>query len=83
MTISRNYSLEQAADILGCAPRYLEDNLRKLPHQKIGAAVAFDDDELAEIKDMHRVRPTAAPAQAPVVKALSQIQPVRRSRKTG
>ena len=58
--IAPNYSLEKAAELLGCYPRYLEDNLSRLPHQKIGAAVAFDDDEIAAIKDMHRVRPELA-----------------------
>lgn len=80
--IAPNYSLEQAAEILGCYPRYLEDNLSRLPHQKIGAAVAFDDDELAAIKNMHRVRPelaavqTSEPAATP---ALATIRPKRRT----
>ena len=42
----QNYSLEEAAKILRCRLSYLKDNLSRLPHQKIGVAVAFDDDEL-------------------------------------
>lgn len=52
----RNYSIEEVAGILGCYVGYLRDNLSRLPHQKIGIAVAFDEDEIRQIKDMHRVR---------------------------
>ncbi|MFC8276292.1 hypothetical protein ACFUJR_27925 [Streptomyces sp. NPDC057271] len=74
MSVTRNYSIDEAADILRCKPRFLEDNLARLPHQKIGASVAFDDDELAAIKDMHRVRPRAA-AEGIAPRSLAQIRP--------
>ncbi|MGW4852195.1 hypothetical protein ACWEPZ_13320 [Streptomyces sp. NPDC004288] len=73
MSFLRNYSLEEAAALLGCKPRYLEDNLSRLPHQKIGVAVAFDDDELTAIKDMHRVHPQRAADAAP--RGLAHIRP--------
>ncbi|WP_405709997.1 hypothetical protein OG264_15920 [Streptomyces xanthophaeus] len=82
MSSIQNYTIEQAAKILGCAPRYLKDNLARLPHQKIGIAAVFDDDELLEIKAMHRVRPQAAASGAPAVQALAHIRP-RRAARTG
>lgn len=80
----QNYSIEEAAQALRCYPRFLEDNLKRLPHQKIGAAVVFDEDELRAIKDMFRVRPTefATPMQASANKSLSlaTITPSGRTR---
>lgn len=79
--VARNYSIEETAEILRCRKRFLEDNLAQLPHQKLGQAVAFDDDEIAAIKDMHRVRPELAAVQsdAPAeVPELATIRPKRR-----
>lgn len=89
----RNYSLEEAADILRCRPGYLEENLKNLPHQKIGKAVAFDDAEIRAIKEMHRVHPdatapatvtastaVAAPMQA-VTPAVSSLRPSQKHRR--
>ncbi|WNI31449.1 hypothetical protein [Streptomyces sp. ITFR-6] len=76
----QNYSLAEAAELLRCFPRFLEDNLKELPHQKIGAAVAFDADELLEIKNLFRVRPAGAGTalrDAPPL-ALADIAPSRR-----
>lgn len=81
MSVTKNYTLEEAAELLRCFPRYLEDNLAHLPHQKIGAAVSFDDDEIQAIKDMHRVRPIAKASAADAIArtpTLTQIQPKRR-----
>lgn len=82
--IASNYSLEEAAEILRCRKRYLEDNLKRFPHQKIGQAVAFDDDEIAAIKDMHRVQPPEAAtvqSKAPAeVSDLARIRPKGRRR---
>ncbi|MFE6223301.1 hypothetical protein [Streptomyces sp. NPDC057854] len=75
MTLSPNYDLQQAADFLKCSPRFLEDNLRSLPHQKLGRAVAFDEHDLMEIKDMFRVRPASTAAPSTTVRSLSQIRP--------
>jgi hypothetical protein len=76
----RNYSIEEAADILRCFPRFLEDNLKRFPHQKLGAAVAFDVADLVAIKDMCRVRPTVVAAAPKAAPTLANIRPSRRSR---
>ncbi|MGW6739687.1 hypothetical protein ACWGDX_02885 [Streptomyces sp. NPDC055025] len=84
--IAENYSLDEAAQLLRCFPRYLKDNLDKLPHQKIGAAVVFDASELEAIKEMHRVRPAEQPETAPTatsVLTLAGIKPSQGRRKTG
>ncbi|MFF1834141.1 hypothetical protein ACFVXE_08040 [Streptomyces sp. NPDC058231] len=73
----RNYDIAEAAELMRrCFPRFLEDDLKRLPHQEIGAAVAFDDDDLLEIKDMFRVRPASAatPSKEPAL-ALATITP--------
>ncbi|MEV7584427.1 hypothetical protein [Streptomyces erythrochromogenes] len=78
----QNYSLEQTAEILGCLPRFLEDNLKRLPHQKIGAAKpVFAAEDILEIKAMHRVQPAlVAGAPAPTAGSLAQIRPKGRRR---
>ncbi|WP_432116606.1 hypothetical protein [Streptomyces sp. S1] len=75
MTLSPNFDLDEAARFLRCAPRFLEDNLQKLPHQKIGRAVSFDEADLSEIRDMFRIRPTSTADSTSPVRALSQIRP--------
>ncbi|MFC9429311.1 hypothetical protein [Streptomyces sp. NPDC056987] len=83
----RNYSVDETADLLGCKPRYLEDNLKILPHQKIGIAVVFDASEILAIKEMHRVRPGQFAPRAPEPLAesgtsalsLATIRPKRRA----
>ncbi|WP_030659784.1 MULTISPECIES: hypothetical protein [Streptomyces] len=83
----QNYSIAQTAEILCCYVGFLEENLADLPHQKIGKAVAFDDEEIAQIKEMFRVRPaapsaraaSAPPAGAP---SITQIRP-KGARRTG
>lgn len=90
----RNYSLEETAQILCCYPDYLKENLRDLPHQKIGKAVAFDEDEIRQIKNMHRVRhgeqlldkpeqhpKPAPPATRPAQPAPSAVSSLRPSQK--
>ncbi|MFJ6014540.1 hypothetical protein [Streptomyces sp. NPDC092952] len=84
----QNYSLEEAASVLRCYPRYLQDNLSRLPHQKIGGAVVFDESELLAIKDIHRRRPQSTDegdasgtgTRPPV--ALAAIKPSRGRRRT-
>ncbi|MFB7031746.1 MULTISPECIES: hypothetical protein [unclassified Streptomyces] len=84
MTFLRNHTLAEAAELLGCKERYLEDNLARLPHQKIGIAVVFDDEELAQIREMHRVRPQLASTSA-ATPTLAHIRPkgARRASRTG
>lgn len=82
----QNYKIEQVAELLCCYPSYLEENLDDLPHQKIGKAVAFAEEDILEIKQMHRVRPAlaATPAAAPGAgaPAITQIRP-KGARRTG
>lgn len=79
----RNYSLDEAAEVLRCKPSFLEDNLRRFPHQKLGRSVVFDEAELLAIKDMYRVRPAQqASTTPPAPTSLAQIKPIGR-RRTG
>ncbi|MFD5510780.1 helix-turn-helix domain-containing protein [Streptomyces sp. NPDC127051] len=71
----QNYSVDEAAEILRCRPSYLRDNLSRLPHQKIGASVAFDEDELEMIKEMHRVRPASQPTASQPIPTAEQTSP--------
>ncbi|WP_299542093.1 hypothetical protein [uncultured Streptomyces sp.] len=83
--MSQNYDLEEAAKYLRCRPHFLTENLQKLPHQRMGRSVSFDETELEAIKDMFRIRPCDAQTStnaAPL--ALAGIQPSKRHhRKTG
>ncbi|MGP3686491.1 hypothetical protein ACTVZO_17595 [Streptomyces sp. IBSNAI002] len=85
MSSLQNYKLEQVAELLCCYPSYLEENLASLPHQKMGKAVAFAEEDILEIKQMHRVRPSlaAVPAAPEGSPALAQIRPKRASRRSG
>lgn len=84
----QNYSVEQTAAILGCKIRFLTDNLRTLPHQKIGGAEpVFAAEDILEIKSMFRVLP-AAPARAPAspdagTPSITQIRPKGARRRSG
>jgi hypothetical protein len=79
----QNYGIAETAKILGCFPRFLEDNLHRFPHQKLGAAVGFDFRDMAEIKEICRVRPSAVPAPAEAPRNLREIRPAAsRRRKT-
>ncbi|MFB8348003.1 hypothetical protein [Streptomyces niveus] len=85
----QNYSLDEAADILRCKRRFLEDNLQRFPHQKLGQAVAFDEDELLAIKDSCRVHRTGVADHKPQelaganVSALASLRPAQGRRRTG
>ncbi|MEW2164342.1 hypothetical protein AB0912_15320 [Streptomyces sp. NPDC007084] len=56
----RTYSIAEVADLLNCKPRFIEDNLKKLPHIKAGRSISFDADQVRRIKAMHRVNPLDA-----------------------
>lgn len=76
----QNFTVDEAAEKLRCKPRFLTDNLHRLPHQKIGVAVVFDEGDLAKIQDMHRVRPrdeTSPPANAQQTDAAAMDVPDR------
>lgn len=70
----RNYTPEEAAQILCCKVGALLENLDRWPHQKIGRAVAFDRQDLAAIKEMCRVHPPRAGAPASM-STLAHIKP--------
>ncbi|MFJ2206037.1 hypothetical protein [Streptomyces microflavus] len=54
----RNYSYDEAAEMLGCQPQWLKDNVGRLPRQKFGHAPAvFCICEIALIQQMHTVVP--------------------------
>ncbi|MEU5284168.1 hypothetical protein AB0G97_09125 [Streptomyces sp. NPDC020755] len=83
--MSQNYTVAEAAEYLRCKPYFLEENLKQLPHQRMGRAISFDESELEAIKDMFRVRPERAQTStttAPASLALASIRP-KRAQKTG
>ena len=82
--MSQNYTLAEAAEYLRCRPHFLEENLKQLPHQRMGRAISFDESELEAIKDMFRVRPERAQTStAPASIKLASIRPSKRAQKTG
>ncbi|WP_069737447.1 helix-turn-helix domain-containing protein [Streptomyces sp. EN27] len=84
--MSANYTVAEAAEYLRCKPHFLEENLKQLPHQRMGRAVSFDESELEAIKDMFRVRPErvhASTTPAPTSLKLASIRPSKRAQKTG
>jgi hypothetical protein len=53
-----------AARGLGCAEEFLRRNIRRLPHHKIGRAVAFHDDDMDLLRELFAVRPAPRPVLA-------------------
>lgn len=53
----RNFDYAAAAEKLGCKRSWLEENIRRLPHQKFGQSPVFCDCELALIQAMFTVVP--------------------------
>ncbi|MFI2301971.1 hypothetical protein ACH5AL_24455 [Actinacidiphila glaucinigra] len=81
--VVRNYDYDEAAEKLRCKKRFLQDNISRLPHQKIGESVSFCDCELREIQERHRVLPlsTAHTQTTPAPTALNTIRPSGPGRK--
>ncbi|MFC9604625.1 hypothetical protein ACFTTN_14340 [Streptomyces niveus] len=83
----QNFTIDEAAELLRCKKRFLEDNLQRFPHQKFGKAVVFDENELLAIKDSCRVRQAEATDHGPQtevpVAALASIRPSQSRRRTG
>ncbi|MFC8332814.1 hypothetical protein [Streptomyces olivaceus] len=76
--VVQNYDTVRAAAKLGCKPRWLEDNLRRLPHQKFGHnAPVFCDCELRIIQALCTV-PAAGEDTTPD-RAETQATPSLRS----
>ncbi|MEU6628345.1 hypothetical protein ABZ905_08635 [Streptomyces parvus] len=78
----RNFDYEEAAEKLGCKARFLRDNIRRLPHQRMGEAVVFCDCELDLIRALHTFvppsveallnppAPSAAPSEVPTLHSI-------------
>lgn len=80
--MSRNFDMAEAAEYLRCRPHFLEDNLKQLPHQRMGRSISFDERDLEEIKDMFRIRPGRAQTSgSPAPLALASLRPSKRSQK--
>ncbi|KPI33379.1 hypothetical protein OV450_1467 [Actinobacteria bacterium OV450] len=69
----RNYGYDQAAKKLGCARRWLEDNISRLPRQKYGANPVFCECELALIRDMFTILPE--PVAEYIATATAELEP--------
>lgn len=82
----RNYGYDDAAERLGCKRRWLEDNIKRLPHRKFGREVAFSDADLAWIDEHHKVEPPSTgerqekPADEGRELSLASIRPSGRRR---
>ncbi|MFE9127713.1 hypothetical protein ACFYOF_20285 [Streptomyces sp. NPDC007148] len=82
----RNYSVEQAAEKLGCRERLLRDHLKQVPHQKFGDQRVFCECELRLVMAMFTVTPGSAAvepkakSETPAVRQLRQIRPAGRRR---
>jgi len=61
----RNYRYEQAAEKLGCTTRFLEDNVQRFVHQRIGGKRVFCECELKLIQRQLTVVPDQAAEKAP------------------
>lgn len=88
------HTYEQAAELLAPVEEsWLRNNVRKLPHSKIGGVVFFTDDDIARIaRDLYHVEPQNEPrtrassALAAAVPSgphpLADLKPRRASRRT-
>ncbi|QKW07014.1 hypothetical protein HUT18_11965 [Streptomyces sp. NA04227] len=82
-TSVRNYDYNEAAQKLKCNRRFLEDNIKRLPHQKIGQQPSFCECELALIQAMFTVIPPGLfdePVQIPPTPELAALRPSGRRR---
>ncbi|WP_328434498.1 hypothetical protein [Streptomyces sp. NBC_00425] len=86
--VVRNYDYDQAAEKLGCKPRFLQDNVTRFIHQHIGERRLFCECELRLIQAARTVVPAQDPAapvledDAPAVTTLRTIRPARARRAT-
>lgn len=85
----RLYDYAEAAEELRVLESWLRNNIRRLPHIKIGGTVFFTDADLDRILTMHHIEPEQAAQQTPISEngapALTDIQPLplrRRDRAT-
>lgn len=81
------YDYDAAARELGVKKGWLQDNIRKLPHSKVGRVVYFTDADLERIDQMFHHEPSNAPV-APVTPLpgahhLRDLKPAGAIRRTG
>jgi hypothetical protein len=79
----QNLDYDQAAEKLGCKPRFLQDNISRLPHQKLGEARVFCECDLRLIMRLHTVIPASVNDQmtpktdTPAAMPIRQIRPAQ------
>jgi hypothetical protein len=59
--MKRRLSYAEAAEELGVKESWLRDNIRKLPHGKLGRIVYFTEADLERIDALFHVEPEAGP----------------------
>ena len=71
-----------AATILGLdSPNWLQENIRNLPHTRLGKYVRFSEQNLVDIVRLHLVQPALVPTEAPTVApGLLELTPGRAPR---
>lgn len=77
---TRDHPLPEAAELLGCKLRWLQDNYRRFEHQGYGKAVVFTEDQLDAVRAACRVEPESGAVQdeppAPTdLPAYAQLRP--------
>lgn len=90
-TLPRFWDYSGLAELLGVEESWLRNNIRHLPHSKIGGKVRFTESDVARIFDLYHVEPDVeqpAPAEpvAPVAVVtgphpLADVVKPRRARK--
>lgn len=55
--MTRRYDYDEAAKELKCEKRWLQRNIKRLPHSKKGRVVTFTQDDIDRIDAMHHHEP--------------------------
>jgi hypothetical protein len=63
--MKRRLDFTEAAEELGVKESWLRDNVKKLPHKKLGRFVYFTDADLDRIDEMHHHEPQSGPFARP------------------
>lgn len=80
--MTRRLSYPEAAAELGVKESWLRDNIRKLPHRKVGRVVYFLDADLERIDQLFHVEPEhgplapVAPVTGPGAHPLQNLKPL-------
>jgi hypothetical protein len=64
--MKRRLGYAEAATELRIKEKWLRDNIRKLPHSKLGRFVYFTDADLERIDELFHYEPTSGPLASPV-----------------